>query len=44
MHATIPKGIMGGFEFTQFFKEIWKNGTRGHGRMFASAEGEQQIK
>ena len=25
-----------------FFKEIWKNGTRGHGRMFASAKGKQQ--
>ena len=25
-----------------FSKEIWKNGTRGHGRMFASAKGKQQ--
>ena len=25
-----------------FFKEISKNGTRGHGRMFASAKGKQQ--
>ena len=25
-----------------FFKEIWKNGTRGHGRMFASAKGKQE--
>ena len=25
-----------------FFTEIWKNDTRGHGRMFASAKGEQQ--
>ena len=25
-----------------FFKEIWKNGTRGHGHMFASAKGKQQ--
>ena len=25
-----------------FFKEIWKNGTRGHGRMFASAKGKQR--
>ena len=24
------------------FKEIWKNGTRGHGRMFVSAKGRQQ--
>ena len=28
VHATIPKGIMGDFEFT-FFKETWKKGTRG---------------
>ena len=27
VHATIPKGIVGGFEFT-VHKEIWKNGTR----------------
>ena len=27
-----------------FFKEIWKNGTRGHGRMFARAKGKQQKK
>ena len=25
-----------------FFKEVWKNGTRGHGCMFARAKGEQQ--
>ena len=25
-----------------FFKQIWKNGTRGHGHMFASAKGKQQ--
>ena len=25
-----------------FFKEIWKNGTGGHGHMFASTEGKQQ--
>ena len=25
-----------------FFKEIWKNGRRGHGSMFASAKGKQQ--
>ena len=24
-----------------FFKEIWKNGTGGHGQMFASAKGKQ---
>ena len=22
VHATTPKGIVGGFEFTQFFEEI----------------------
>ena len=27
-----------------FFKEIWKNGTRGHGHMFACAKGKQQKK
>ena len=25
-----------------FFKEIWKNGTEGHGHMFASAKGKKQ--
>ena len=29
VHATILKGIVGG---SLFFKEIWMNGTRGHGR------------
>ena len=41
MHATIPKGIVGGFSL--FFKEICKNGTRDHGLMFAIAEGKQQM-
>ena len=27
-----------------FFKEIWKNGTRGHWHMFASIKGKQQKK
>ena len=27
---------------SKFFKEIWKNGTRGHGRIFARAKGKQQ--
>ena len=31
VHATIPKGIVGGFEFT-----------RGLGSMFVSAKGKQQ--
>ena len=38
VHATNPKGIVGGFEFTV----VPKKGTRGHGRMFASAKGKQQ--
>ena len=27
-----------------FFKEIWKNGTRDHGRVFASVKGKQQSR
>ena len=27
-----------------FFKKIWKNGTRGHGRVFANTKGKQQKK
>ena len=27
---------------SQFFNKIWKNGTRGHGQMFASTKGKQQ--
>ena len=42
VHATIPKGIVGGFLCSRFFKEIWKNDRRGHGRMLASAKGKQQ--
>ena len=43
VHATIPKGIVGGLS-SLFFKEIWKNSTRGHGRtcMFVNAHGKQQ--
>ena len=29
---------------SMFVKEIWKNGTRGHGRMFANAKGKPQKK
>ena len=36
-HAT--KGIVGGFEFSVLQRNWEKNGTRGHGRMFASAKG-----
>ena len=38
VHATIPKGIVGDFEF---FEEISKNCTRSHAPMFASAKGKQ---
>ena len=41
VHATIPKGIVGGFEFIVLQKNR-KNGTRGHGLMFTSAKGKQQ--
>ena len=30
--------------YSLFFKEILKNGTRGHGHMFATAKGKQQKK
>ena len=41
VHATIPKGIVGDFS-SLFLKEISKNCTRSHGRMFfLSAEGKQ---
>jgi len=33
----------GWFWSSLFFKEIWKNGTRGLGRMFASAKGKRQT-
>ena len=38
VHATMPKGIVGRFEF----KEICKNDTRGHGLMFIIAKGKKQ--
>ena len=41
VHAAIPKGIVGDFEFT-VFQKISKNGTRSHGRMFSSAKRKQQ--
>ena len=41
VHATIPKGIVGGFEFTVLQRNL-KNGRRGHGLMFESAKGKQQ--
>ena len=39
VHATIPKGVVG--VSLLFFKEIWKNVTRGHGGTFVSAKGKQ---
>ena len=42
VHATIPKGIVGGFEFTVFQKKLKEWHERAHGRMFASARGKQQ--
>ena len=42
VHATIPKGIVGGLLNSLLFKEIWKNGTRGHERMFTSTKGKQK--
>ena len=43
VHPTAPKGIVGGFEAV-FFKEIRKNCTRGHGRLFASAKESKKKK
>ena len=42
LHATILKGIVGGFEFTVLQRNL-QECTRGHGcNMFASAKGKQQ--
>ena len=41
VNATIPKGIVGGFDFTVLQRNL-KNGTRGHGLMYESAKGKQQ--
>ena len=40
VHATIPKGIMGGFGFIVLQKDL-KECMTGHGLMFASAKGKQ---
>ena len=40
VNATTLKGIVGGLS-ALFFKEIWKNGSRGHGHMSMSAKGKQ---
>ena len=42
VHSTIPKGIVGGFEFTVLQTEFERNGTKGHENVFASAKGKQQ--
>ena len=42
VHATIPKGIVSGFEFTFFPKKFERIGTKGHENVFASATGKQQ--
>ena len=39
-HATTPKGIVGGFEFT-VFKEILKTGRRDLGHTSVRAKGKQ---
>ena len=41
MHATIPKGIVGGFELTIFQRDL-KERHESHGPMFASAKEKQQ--
>ena len=41
VHATTPKGIVDGFEFTVFQRNL-KNGRRGHGHMSASGKGKEQ--
>ena len=41
MLSTVPKGIVGGFEFTVLqrnFEKKW----HGHGRMFATAKGKEK--
>ena len=41
MLSTVPKGIVGGFEFTVLqrnFEKKW----HGHGRMFATAKGKKK--
>ena len=40
--ATIPKGIVGDFEFTVIQRNLKEYGSRAYGCMFASAKGKQQ--
>ena len=42
VHATTPKGIVGGVEFTVFQKKIERMAGEDHGHMSASAKGKQQ--
>ena len=42
VHATIPKGIVGGFEGNVLQRNLKEYGTEGHGHMFASIKGKQQ--
>ena len=43
VHATIPKGIVGGFlKIHCPLKKFERIGTKGHGNVFASAQGKQQ--
>ena len=37
-----PRKVLSVVLNSQVFKEVWKNDTRGHGRMFASAKRKQQ--
>ena len=41
VHATIPKGIVDGFEFTVLQRNL-KGWHESHRRMFVNAEGKQQ--
>ena len=41
VRATIPNGIMDGFEFTVLQRNL-REVQRGHGRKFAIAKGKQQ--
>ena len=42
VHATIPKGTVGGFKFTVLLKKFEIIGTKGRGNVFANAKGKQQ--
>ena len=42
VHATIPKGIVGGFKFTVLQRNLKELTRNFHGNVFASAKGKQQ--